>query len=95
MKPRKLIRVYRRLRIRQETLCAIVVNNSQNYIKTTDEMLDEFLSVNKAVDKVIEIMPGIYFFFCEFGIPTRVYKNLKEMGYNCDLDGNEIREKKL
>ena len=91
MKPLKLLRVYRRLRIRQGTLSAIIVNNTQNYIKNSDEVVNELICVCDAIDKVIKIMPLIFFFFCEFGISEHIYKNLKEMGYNCDHDGNEIR----
>ena len=93
MKPLKLLRVYRKLRIRQSVLCAIIVNDTQNYIKNTDNLVNELISVGKAVDKVIKIMPIIYFLFCEYSIVSETLRNLKEMGYNCDHDGNELRNK--
>ena len=79
MKLIKTIKLHRKLRIRQEYLCYKVCRHSQNRLEGSSPFLNEFSSVNRAVEKINNKLPGIYFLLSDlFGGAISLKNQSKE-----------------
>ena len=82
MKIIKIIKLHRRLRVKQEVMCHRVCLWSQDrFMRQHDEscpLLNEFSSINRAVKKVENKLPKIYFILSDlFGDSPLYIKDVK------------------
>lgn len=89
----KAIKLHRKLRIRQEYACFKVCQYSQALCRGTSPFLSELSALNRAVKKIEDKLPEIYFILSDlFGGAYTLRKQSKEYILNKEEENNKWRK---